>query len=84
MSVASRKRDLVCITEVSEKPNMDNTMTIYCVLEVIAFFALGSLHFTFSVVHFHLLCLLFLKLSVVCLVFVVRFHLLKLFFNLQL
>ena len=41
-------------------------MTCYCVLEVIAlFFVLGPLYFVFSIVQFHLLCLFFLKLSVV-------------------
>ena len=41
-------------------------MTFYCILEVVAlFFALGRLHFSFSIVQFNLLCLFFLKLSVV-------------------
>ena len=60
-------------------------MTFYCVLEVAAlFFTLGPLHFIFSIVQFHLLCIFiyhfFLKLPAVYVKYCSLIHLAEVVF----
>ena len=62
LSVTSWKRDLVLYRckLLENKPNMDNEMTFYCFIEVVA---ISVLFISLLIVQFHLLCLLFQKLS---------------------